>query len=120
MKKLILIDANALVHRAFHALPPLTSPEGMVVNAVYGFTSVLIKAVKDLKPDYMAAAFDLAGPTFRHEEFKEYKAHREKAPDELYNQIPLTKNILTAFGIPIYEKQGFEADDLIGTLADKI
>ena len=119
MKKLILIDANALVHRAFHALPPLTSPEGMVVNAVYGFTSVLIKAVKDLKPDYMAAAFDLAGPTFRHEEFKEYKAHRQKAPDELYAQIPIIKEMLRAFGVEIFEQAGFEADDLIGSVAEE-
>ena len=119
MKKLILIDANALVHRAFHALPPLTSPEGMVVNAVYGFTSVLIKAIRDLKPDYMAAAFDLAGPTFRHEEFEEYKAHRQKAPDELYAQIPLIKDVLRAFGVEIFEQAGFEADDLIGSVAEE-
>ena len=117
MKKLVLIDSNALVHRAFHALPPtLTSPKGVLTNAVYGFTSVLIKMIKDLKPDYIAATYDLAGPTFRHEEFAEYKAHREKAPDELYAQIPLTKEVLRAFGIPIYEKQGFEADDVIGAL----
>lgn len=120
MKKLVVIDSNALVHRAFHALPPtLTSNKGVLTNAVYGFTSVLLKMLKDLKPDYVVATYDLAGPTFRHEEFAEYKAHREKAPDELYNQIPLTKKIITAFGIPIYEKQGFEADDLIGALAEK-
>ncbi|TSC74809.1 MAG: DNA polymerase I [Parcubacteria group bacterium Gr01-1014_44] len=119
MHKLILIDANALVHRAFHALPPLTSPEGMVVNAVYGFTSVLIKAIKDMKPDYMAAAFDLPGPTFRHEEYEEYKAHRQKAPDELYAQIPLIKDMLRAFGVEIFEQAGFEADDLIGSVAEE-
>ncbi|MDO8496570.1 MAG: DNA polymerase I [bacterium] len=120
MKKLVLIDSNALVHRAFHALPPtLTSPKGVMTNAVYGFTSVLLKMLKDLKPDYIAATYDLAGPTFRHEEFAEYKAHREKAPNELYEQIPLTKEILKSFGIPIYEKQGFEADDLIGALAER-
>ncbi len=120
MKKLILIDGNALVHRAFHALPPtMTSPSGIPTNAVYGFTSILIRMIKDLKPDYIAATFDLAGPTFRHEEFAEYKIHREKAPDELYNQIPIVKGVLEAFGIPIYEKQGFEADDLIGTLATR-
>ena len=120
MRKLVLIDSNALVHRAFHALPPtLTSPKGVMTNAVYGFTSVLLKMLRDLKPDYVAATYDLAGPTFRHEEFEEYKAHREKAPDELYAQIPLTKEIIRKFGIPIYEKQGFEADDLIGSLAEK-
>ena len=119
MKKLILIDANALVHRAFHALPPLTSPQGMIVNAVYGFISVLLKTIKDLKPDCMAAAFDLAGPTFRHEEFEEYKAHRPKAPDELYAQIPLIKEALKNFGVEIFEQEGFEADDLIGSVAEQ-
>lgn len=120
MKKLILIDGNALVHRAFHALPPtLTSPKGVLTNAVYGFTSILFKMLKEIRPDYIAATFDLAAPTFRHEEFAEYKSHRIKAPDELYAQIPLVKNILGAMGIPIYEKEGFEADDLIGSLAEK-
>jgi len=120
MRKLILIDGNALVHRAFHALPPtLTSPKGVLTNAVYGFTSVLIKMIKELKPDYIAASFDLAAPTFRHEEFAEYKSHRIKAPDELYAEIPMVKDILIAMGIPIYERQGFEADDLIGSLAEK-
>lgn len=120
MKKLILIDSNALVHRAFHALPPsLTSPKGIVTNAVYGFTSVLLKMLKDLKPDYIAATFDMAGPTFRHEEFSEYKATRTKAPDELYAQIPLVKSLLAAFGIPVFELQGYEADDVIGSLAEQ-
>lgn len=119
MKKLILIDGNALVHRAFHALPPLTSPKGIVTNAVFGFSSILIKTIKEMKPDYIAAAFDLKGPTFRHEKFAEYKAHREKAPQELYNQIPLVKEVVAAFGIPIYEKEGYEADDLIGTLTTR-
>lgn len=119
MKKLILIDGNALVHRAFHALPPLTSPRGTVVNAVYGFASLLIKAIKDLKPDYMAAAFDLAGPTFRHEEFEDYKAHRVKGPDELYAQIPLVKELLRSFGVATFEKAGLEADDLIGSIAEQ-
>ena len=120
MKKLILIDGNALVHRAFHALPPLTSPRGIVTNAVFGFSSILLKTIKEMKPDYIAAAFDLAGPTFRHEKFAEYKIHRERAPQELYDQIPLAKEVLEAFGIPVYEKQGFEADDLIGTLATEV
>ncbi len=120
MKKLILIDGNALVHRAFHALPlTLTSPKGVMTNAVYGFTAVLFKMIKDLKPDYIAATFDLAGPTFRHEEFAEYKIHREKAPDELYKQIPPIKEMLGLFGVPIYEKEGYEADDVIGTLSEE-
>ncbi|PIR41282.1 MAG: DNA polymerase I [Candidatus Yanofskybacteria bacterium CG10_big_fil_rev_8_21_14_0_10_46_23] len=120
MKRFVLIDANALVHRAFHALPPLRTPDGLVTNAVFGFASVLLKMIKDLKPDHIAAAFDLAGPTFRHDEFEDYKAHRVKAPNELYAQMPLVKELLTHFGIPIFEKEGYEADDLIGTLATKL
>ena len=120
MKKLILIDANALVHRAFHALPPLTTRKGELVNAVYGFCSVLLKVINEMKPDYMAAAFDLAVPTFRHIEYKGYKAKRPKAPDELYEQIPRAKEILKVLGIPVLEKEGFEADDVIGTVAKKM
>jgi len=119
MKKLVLIDSNALVHRAFHALPPLTNRKGELTNAVYGFSSVLIKVINELKPDYMAATFDLAAPTFRHIEYEGYKAKRPKAPDELYEQIPRTKDVLNAFGIPVLEKEGFEADDIIGTVAKK-
>src|SRR3989344_2704319 len=118
-EKLVLIDGNAIVHRAFHALPPLTSPRGNVVNAVFGFSSIVIKMIRELKPEYIAATFDLAGPTFRHEQFEDYKAKRVKAPQELYDQIPLVKQVLGAFGVPIFEKQGYEADDLIGTLAKK-
>ncbi|OGN01067.1 MAG: DNA polymerase I [Candidatus Yanofskybacteria bacterium RIFCSPLOWO2_02_FULL_43_10] len=119
-KKLILIDGHALVHRAFHALPQtLASPTGVLTNAVYGFTAVLIKAIKDIKPDYIVATFDLAGPTFRHEEFAEYKAHREKAPEGLHEQVPRVKEVLTAFGVPIFEKAGFEADDVIGSVCEK-
>ena len=119
MKKLILIDGNAIVHRSFHALPPLTNRKGEMTNAVYGFSSVLIKVINELKPDYMVAAFDLAAPTFRHLEYDQYKAKRVKAPDELYAQIPRTKEILQAFGVPVLEKEGFEADDIIGTVAKK-
>jgi DNA polymerase-1 len=119
MKKLVLIDANALVHRAFHALPPLTTRKGELTNAVYGFSSVLIRVINELKPDYMAAAFDLAAPTFRHIEYEDYKAKRPKTPDELYAQIPRTKEVLNAFGIPVLEKEGFEADDIIGTMAKR-
>ena len=118
--KFLLIDSNALVHRAFHALPPLRIKTGENVGAVYGFTSTLLKAIEDVKPDYIAATFDLNAPTFRHEEYKEYKATRVKAPDELYEQIPYAKEVLRALNIPIYTKEGFEADDLIGTLCKRI
>ena len=120
MKKFILIDAYALIHRAYHALPPLTAKGGEMVNAVFGFSSILIKTINEFKPDYMAAAFDMAEPTFRHKEYKEYKAKRPEAPPDLYVQIPRVKEILKAFGIPTYEKSGYEADDIIGTIVKKL
>ncbi|MCK5044221.1 hypothetical protein KAR26_00640 [Candidatus Parcubacteria bacterium] len=116
-KRLVVIDSNALIHRAYHALPPLTTPKGELVNAVYGFLSIFFKVVKELEPDYMAATFDLPGPTFRHKKFKDYKGKRVKAPDELYEQIPKVKSVLRDFDIPVFEKQGYEADDIIGTIA---
>ena len=119
-KTLILIDANALIHRSFHALPPLTAKKGEMVNGVYGFCSILLKMLKELKPDYVAAAFDLPEPTFRHLEYKEYKAHRPKTPEELKTQFARVKEILTAFGVPIYEKAGFEADDVIAALTKQV
>lgn len=120
-KKVVIIDGNALIHRSFHALPPtITTKDGEVVNAVYGFTSGLLKSIKDLKPDYLVATFDLKGPTFRHKKFKEYKATRTKAPDELYSQIPRVKEVVKAFNIPIYEVPAFEADDVIGTICKQV
>ncbi|HLE18350.1 MAG TPA: hypothetical protein VI728_08710, partial [Syntrophales bacterium] len=116
-KTLVLLDGNALIHRAFHALPPLTTKEGELVNAAYGFTMTLLSVLEKFHPEYIAASFDLAGPTFRHEQFAEYKATRVKAPDELYAQIPRVKEIVQAFNIPIFEKEGYEADDCVGTLA---
>ena len=119
-EKFIIIDGNALIHRSFHALPPLTTTKGEQVNAVYGFASVLLKVIKELKPDYIAATFDLAVPTFRHKEYEQYKATRVKAPQELYDQIPRVKDLVRAFNIPIYEQEGFEADDVIGTVSAKL
>ena len=115
-QKLIIIDSNALIHRAFHALPPLTNKKGELINAVYGFTMILIKVIKDIGPDYIVATFDRKEKTFRHTEYKDYKATRVKQPDELYAQIPIVKQVLEAFDIPIFEKSGYEADDLIGTI----
>jgi DNA polymerase I len=115
-KKLILIDGNAIIHRSYHALPPLTTKNGELVNAVYGFASTILSVIQKFQPDYIIATFDLAGPTFRHEEFKEYKATRVKAPDELYAQIDRVKEVVRTMNIPILEKQGFEADDVIGTV----
>ncbi|MFY9461923.1 MAG: DNA polymerase I [Candidatus Sungiibacteriota bacterium] len=119
-KRLVLIDSNAIIHRAFHALPPLSSPQGEPTNAVYGFTTMLLRILRELKPDYIAGAFDTPKPTFRHAVYERYKATRVKAPDELYMQIPRAKEVLGVFGIPVFEKEGFEADDVIGTLADKV
>ncbi|MFW5884658.1 MAG: DNA polymerase I [Patescibacteria group bacterium] len=120
MKKLLLIDSNALIHRAYHALPPLATKDGTLTNAVYGYAATLISAVENIKPDYAAAAFDLPEPTFRHKKYDQYKATREKAPDELYAQIPLAKEFLNAYNIPVFEQKGYEADDLIGTLSGKV
>jgi len=115
-EKLVLIDAQAVLHRAWHALPKLTDPKGRVVNAVYGFTSLLLKLIHEQKPDYLAVAFDTKAPTFRHKKYKEYKAGREKQPQEFYDQIPLTKQILQSFNIPIFTLDGYEADDLIAAI----
>jgi len=115
-KKLIIIDSNSIIHRAYHALPPLATKGGEMVNAVYGFLLVFFKAIKDFQPDYIVAAFDFPGPTFRHKKFKKYKAKRPPAPEELYRQIPRVKEVLKSFNVPIFEKEGFEADDIIGTI----
>src|SRR3989339_133180 len=117
--RFMIIDGNALVHRAFHALPSLSTKDGKIVNAVYGFTTVLLKALKELKPTYAAVTFDLPKPTFRHELYKEYKATRIKQPQELYDQLPLVKQVVKAFGIPVVEKEGVEADDVIATLSSE-
>jgi len=119
-KKFILIDGNAIIHRSYHALPPFTTKNGELVNAVYGFASTLLAVIDKFKPEYIAVTFDLKAPTFRHKQFKDYKATRAKAPDELYAQIARVKELTQAFGIPIYEKKGFEADDVIGTIAKKL
>lgn len=119
-KRLVLIDSHALVHRAFHALPPLNTTQGELVNAVFGFFSIFLSALKELRPEYVAAAFDLPKPTFRHEQYAEYKATRVKAPDELYNQIGRVKEGLLAFNVPILEKEGFEADDVLGTIVQQL
>lgn len=119
--KYMLVDGNALIHRGYHAIPGLTiGKTGEPVGAVYGFTMILLRAIKDLKPTHIACSFDLEGPTFRHEEYADYKATRVKADQELYDQIPRVKEVVRALNIPIFEKQGFEADDVLGTLAKEI
>lgn len=118
-ERLIIIDSNSVIHRAFHALPPLSTKKGEMVNAVYGFLLVFFKAIKEFHPDHIVAAFDLPFPTFRHKRFKGYKAKRPPTVKELYDQIPRVKEILKAFNVPIFEKKGFEADDIIGTISQR-
>ena len=118
-KNFLIIDGNSIVHRAYHALPPLTSPDGQTVNAIYGFFMIFLKAVKDFSPGYIAACFDFPAKTFRHEKYTEYKATRVKAPQDLYDQIPQTKRILKEMGVAVFERQGYEADDLIATIVRK-
>ena len=117
-KKIIITDSNSMIHRAFHALPPLTTKDGELVNAVYGFFSAFLKAIQDFNPDFVATCFDLPFPTFRHKKFKEYKAQRTPTPKELYQQIPIVKEILKTLEVSVFEKKGFEADDLIGTISN--
>lgn len=116
-EKLLILDGNSLLNRAFYALPPLTNMEGLHTNAIYGFTNMLFKMKEEIKPDYIVCAFDKKAPTFRHEEYKEYKAGRKKMPPELSEQFPVVKELLNKLAIDIFEIDGFEADDLIGTLS---
>lgn len=119
MRKLLLIDANSLIHRCFHALPPLTTPQGEPINAVYGLSSILFKILREHNPDFVAAAFDRPEPTFRDELFKGYKAHRPPTDDKLIPQLKKAHEVFEKFGIPVIEKAGLEADDVIGILAER-
>jgi len=120
-KLLILIDGSALAYRAFYAFVrnPLINSRGENTGAVFGFTSSLIKLMDDIKPDYLACVFDTPAPTFRHKLYDKYKSTRARMPDELADSLPKIKEVLDGFGIPVIEKEGFEADDIIGTLANK-
>jgi DNA polymerase-1 len=116
MERLMLLDGFGLVYRGYYALPPLTTSKGELVNGVFGFCSIVLRGFADLKPDYVAVAFDLSGPTFRHEQYAEYKATRTRMPDDLATQFPKVREVVKALRIPVYEQQGFEADDVIGAL----
>jgi len=116
MERLMLLDGFGLVYRGYYALPPLTTSKGELVNGVFGFCSIVLRGFADLKPDYVAVCFDLSGPTFRHEQYAEYKATRTRMPDDLADQFPKVREVVKALRIPVYEQQGFEADDVIGTL----
>lgn len=119
-KKLVILDTHAILHRAYHALPDFSSAKGEPTGALYGLITMLVKIINDLKPDYIAAAYDLPGGTFRHAAYDGYKAHRIKAEPDLYTQIDRARDVLEAFGIPVYDKKGFEADDIVGTIAAQV
>ncbi|PIR89224.1 MAG: hypothetical protein COU07_02050 [Candidatus Harrisonbacteria bacterium CG10_big_fil_rev_8_21_14_0_10_40_38] len=119
MEKLLAIDASALLYRFFHALPPLTTPEGEPIQAIYGLTNVLLKISMYEGPKYIAAALDRPEPTFRKENFENYKSHRPKASNDLINQIKRMPDVFSLFGIKTLSAKGFEADDVLGTLAEK-
>lgn len=119
MKRLLLIDANSITHRSFHALPPFTGPDGRPTGALYGISAMLLTLWRTEKPDYAAALFDTPEPTFRDKKYAEYKAQRPPTASELIAQIIEARKLFTAFGITVFEKPGFEADDLIATLAEK-
>lgn len=116
-KVLLLIDGHALIYRAYHAFPELTTSQGVLVNAVYGFTRILLTSLRDFEPDYWGVAFDHPKKTFRHEEYQDYKATRAEMPDDLKPQIEIIKGVVKALNVPQFEVPGFEADDLIGTVS---
>ena len=117
MEKIILIDGNSIVNRAYFGLPDLTTSKGQHTNGIKGFISILLKLIDEEKPDYAAIAFDLPEPTFRHLKFKDYKAQRKPAEEALISQFPILENLLRAMGLFVMEKAGYEADDLLGTMA---
>jgi len=119
MERLLLLDGNGLIYRGYFALidQPLTTSRGELVTAVFGFTNIVLRAIQDAKPDHIAVAFDLGKPTFRHERYAEYKGTRTRMPDDMREQIPKVRDVVAALGFPVYEREGFEADDVIATLA---
>lgn len=121
MRTLVLLDAHALIHRAYHALPKFTSKKtGEPTGALYGLSTMLLKVIRELKPDYIVAAFDRPEPTFRHEAYEAYKAKRPEAEDDLVKQLIRSHDVVEAFGIQILDAAGFEADDIIGTVVEKV
>ena len=122
MARLVLIDGNSILNRAYYAIAGtnmLKTEEGTYTNAVYGFLAVMFKILENLEPEYIAVAFDMKAPTFRHKMYKEYKGTRKGMPDELAAQMPIIKEVLSAMNIKIIEKKGYEADDILGTLATR-
>ena len=116
-EKIVLIDGHSIINRAFYGVPDLTNSEGLHTNAIYGFLNIMFRILDEEKPDYLAVAFDLKAPTFRHQMYDAYKGTRKPMPEELREQVPVLKEVLQAMGIPLLMKEGFEADDLLGTAA---
>ncbi|MBU2220743.1 hypothetical protein KKD81_02275 [Patescibacteria group bacterium] len=116
--RLVLLDAHAIIHRAYHALPDFTGPDGAPTGALYGLSAMLLKIVADLKPDYVIGCYDLPKPTIRHEAYEGYKATRTKSDDSLVAQLTTSRRVFEAFSVPIYEREGFEADDILGTIVE--
>ena len=119
MDKLVLIDGHSILNRAFYGVPDLTNSEGLHTNAVYGFLNIMFKILEEEKADHLAVAFDLKEPTFRHKMYDAYKGTRKPMPEELHEQVPLMKEVLAAMGVPILTLEGFEADDILGTVAKR-
>ena len=117
MKKLLAVDGNSIINRAFYGIRMLNAPDGTPTNAIYGMLNILHRQIEDLRPDYLAVAFDLRAPTFRHKMYAEYKAGRKPMPEDLAKQLPLAKEVCAAMGVSIVEMEGFEADDILGTFA---
>ena len=117
MKKLLILDSNSILNRAFYGVRYLSAKDGTPTNAIYGFLNILLKLIKEQEPDYICAAFDVKAPTFRHKQYEGYKAQRKPMPEGLAAQMPLAKDVLRAMGVTILEKEGYEADDIIGTVA---
>ncbi|MEK7505157.1 MAG: PIN domain-containing protein, partial [Patescibacteria group bacterium] len=118
-EKLILLDVHAILHRAYHAMPDFTSKAGEPTGGIYGLATMLMRIIKELKPDFIAACYDLPEPTFRKAIYDDYKAGRPKTDESLVKQIIRSRDLFTAFNIPIFEAPGFEADDLLGTIVEK-
>src|SRR6476659_4044599 len=116
----MLLDGYGLVYRGYFALPPLTTSRGDLVNGAFGFASIVLRGLQDLQPDYLAVSFDLPGPTFRHEQYAEYKATRARMPDDLRDQFPKVREIVKALRFPVYEMQGYEADDVIESITTRL
>ena len=117
MKKLLAVDGNSIINRAFYGVRPLSNKEGFPTNALFGMVGILERNIEAVKPDFCAMAFDLKAPTFRHKMFDEYKAGRRPMPDDLRTQMPVAKDLASALGFTCLEKEGYEADDILGTLA---